>query len=200
MLTTKLYQKLVFHASIIYHNLSYPDDFGLKTKTVKLSGLRAEIFEYENHDIVVFCGTNSLRDWLTNIQMIFCKPRQFYQALELVLEGYDPNKKTYIIGHSLGGAIAEYVGNAIHNPNLQVVTFNGAGIKHLINPKHDNNIVHFVTNKDILNRITKHLPFSLFKHIGEVKTVTDTESWCGLKSHGNWNVFMRNKGGEDNCY
>lgn len=190
MLHKKLYQKLVFHASLIYHDLSYPVDFGLKSKTVKLTGLRAEIFEYQDFDIVVFCGTNSLRDWIANIQMIFWKPRQFYQALELVLDGYDPSKKTYIIGHSLGGAIAEYVGNAINNPNLYVITFNGAGIKHLVDIKHESNIYHYITSKDILNRFTKLLPFNWFKHIGEITIIEDMNSWCGLKSHSNWKVFM----------
>ena len=186
----KLYQNIVFLASLIYKNMAYPDNFRLKAKMVKLSGFRAEIFEFDEYNIIIFCGTNSIRDWITNVQMIYKKPKQFYEALEFVLESYNQQKKMYIVGHSLGGAIAEYVGNAINKDNIMVITFNGAGVAHLIKPNFIDNVYHLVTTKDILNRLTKILPFKLFKHIGKVVVIKDDKSWNGLQSHSNWQVFM----------
>lgn len=194
-ISQELYQQVVFYCNGVYKNLAYPDIVKMKHRTTKLSGLRAEVFETQSYDIVVFSGTDftSIRDWLANIKMAFgIKPMQFTDALELVLDGYNPNKTTIICGHSLGGAIAEYCVASIANENVIGVTFNGAGIKHICRPKYPERVYHFITERDILNRIMRWMPFSYFKHVGEVIVVEDKE-WNGVKSHSNFHAFMKHK-------
>lgn len=161
----------------------------------KPSGFKAEVFEYEDVDYIVFSGTDviSIRDWCANIKMALrIKPRQFGDALEFCEKYYNPNKKTIFCGHSLGGAIAEYSISNIDNKNFIAITFNGAGIKHICKPKHPDNVYHFITDRDILNRIMRLMPFSYFKHVGEVIEVKDGQL-NGIKSHSNFHALMRHE-------
>ncbi|MCK5606407.1 lipase family protein [Candidatus Pacearchaeota archaeon] len=71
--------------------------------------------------IVSFCGTNSLKDWLTNINCKFydmgsgsvhlgCKIAldNVWSGVESCINSQLRNKKLYICGHSLGGGLAQY--------------------------------------------------------------------------------------------
>lgn len=194
-LTKEEYQMAVFLCNCVYKGLAYPDSMKIKKSVRKLSGMKAEVFEYEKIDYIVFSGTDftSIRDWVTNIQMAFgIRPKQFVDALELCLEMYNPNKKTIVCGHSLGGAITEYCVSSIDNENFIALTFNGAGIKHICQPKHPENVYHYITKRDILNRIMRHMPFGYFKHMGEIILVDDS-NWNGVKSHSNFHAFMEYK-------
>ena len=193
--TKEQYQRAVFLCNCVYKGLAYPDDMKLIKSIRKPSGLKAEVFEYNNVDYIVFSGTDftSIRDWCTNLQMALgIKPRQFSDALELCMEYYNPNKKTIFCGHSLGGAITEYSVSNINNDNFIAITFNGAGIKHICAPKYPNNVYHFITDRDVLNRIMNYMPFSYFKHAGKVIKVKDGQ-WNGIKSHSNFHAFMQHK-------
>lgn len=194
-LTKEEYQQAVFLCNCVYKGLAYPDGMKIKKSVRKLSGMKAEVFEYENVDYIVFSGTDftSIRDWVTNIQMAFgIKPSQFIDALEFCLDVYNPKKKTIVCGHSLGGAITEYCVSSINNENFIAITFNGAGIKHICQPKHPENVFHYITERDILNRIMRLMPFSYFKHVGEEIIVND-DKWNGVKSHSNFHAFMKYK-------
>lgn len=187
------FQTVTFLTKTVYHDLAYPDFFKMKHKTKNISGLNAEIFEFDEFDVLVFSGTNftSIRDWYANFKMALgIKPKQFYNALEFVSENYNQNKKTFVVGHSLGGAIASYIGNHISSDNVILITYNGAGIRHLVKPKHTNNMYNLITSKDILNNITKYLPFNYFKHIGKSTVICDNISKNCIKSHSNFHVFM----------
>lgn len=163
----------------------------------KLSGFYALTIDYGNGVYIVFKGTDGLfgiNDWFANLCMLFgIVPRQFKQALEFVNSHYDKDKKVIVCGHSLGGAISQYC--AVHIPyeNVQCVTFNPAGVRHILKPKkhklYENNIINLVTHRDILYRLTAILPFNWMKNVGKTLIIQDDESWCGVKSHSNWKVF-----------
>lgn len=194
-ITQELYQQAVFHCNGVYKNLAYPDMVKRKTRANKLSGFCAEIFEMNEYDVIVFSGTNftSIRDWIANIKMALgIKPIQFIDALEFVLEGYNPQKPTIICGHSLGGAIVEYCVSSINSDKLVGITFNGAGIKHICQPRYPQNVYHFITKNDILNRIMGVMPFGYFKHVGKVIIVEDN-NWNWVKSHSDFHSFMKHK-------
>ena len=189
------YQQAVFLCNCVYKRLAYPDNMKLIKSIKKPSGLKAEVFEQDDVNYITFSGTDftSIRDWVTNVQMAFgIKPRQFVDALEFCLDVYNPKKKTIVCGHSLGGAITEYCISSIDNENFVAITFNGAGIKHIWKPKHPENVYHYITKRDILNRIMRHMPYIYFKNVGKVIIVDDV-NWNGIKSHSNFHAFMKHK-------
>lgn len=195
-ITIEEYQKAVFLCNCVYKKLAYPDDMNFKGAVDKLSGFKAEVFEYKDVDYIVFSGTDftSLRDWITNIKMAFgIKSRQFSDALEFVLQNYNQNKKTIFCGHSMGSALAEYSVSNVNHDNVICITFNGAGIKHMCTPNHTENVYNFITDRDILNRIMNHMPFNYFKHVGHITVITDKKYRNGVKSHSNFRAFMRYK-------
>lgn len=193
--TQDMYQQAVFYCNGVYKDLAYPDTIKRKNRISTASGFCAEFFETEEYDIIVFCGTNStsIRDWMANIKMALgMKPVQFIDALEFVLKKYNPHKPTIICGHSLGGAIVEYCVSSINNEKLIGITFNGAGIKHICQPQYPQNVHHFITKNDILNRIMRKMPFSYFKHVGEIIMIED-DNWNWVKSHSDFHSFMKYK-------
>lgn len=157
-----------------------------------ISSMDVIYYNFEEYDLFVFQGTSCILDWIANIIMALgIKPYQFTSALKFVKQYINPNKKTYVSGHSLGGAITEYIVHEFENDeNVMGICYNGAGIKHLLKKANPNKVYNFVSTKDILNRITKKLPFSYFKHIGEVKMIQDNVSKNGLKAHSNFEIFL----------
>lgn len=195
MLKQSIYNRVVFLCNCVYKKLAYPYNYNMVYSVDKHSGLRLEYFKQKDVNIIVFCGTNQLKDWISNFKMALgIRPIQFKQALKICKElAYEDDKPLVICGHSLGGGIAQYVGNKIEKENVIVVTFNGAGIKHISKPKYEFGIYNFVTHRDILNRITSKLPFNYFKHNGDVIYVKDIKKQNGIKSHSDFKSFMKHK-------
>lgn len=196
-LTQREYDICVFLSQLIYTKLVLPQALRPNHTVKSLSGLRADIFEFEEVTYVCFSGTNgffAINDWIANISMALGrKPKQFHEALEFVSGELDQNKRTIFVGHSLGGALLEFVCNTIKHEDFIGVVFNGAGVRHLTKPKYPNNIFHFITTRDILNRVfLKWIPFrwfkTYFKHIGRIIYIED-KSWNGVKSHSNFELF-----------
>lgn len=191
-LKTNLGKAITCLTKLSYFNV--PGDLNLKVQrySSRISHMDVDYFEFKKYDVFVFQGTSCIFDWIADLKMALgIKPRQFKAALEYVRKNMHDDKQTYITGHSLGGAITQYVVHKLDNPNVVGVTYNGAGIKHLIRERKDKpyNIMNFYSDKDILNRLTACLPFSYFKHIGEELEVVDEYSKNGLQSHGTFFVF-----------
>lgn len=108
-----------------------PDDFSavLQSKGLKRYGLKVGLYETANKDIVVaFAGTTmtSVRDWITNLkQGLGLGTRDFDQATQLAEALTSLPRKTIMVGHSKGGALAALAGAITQSP---VVTFNTAGL------------------------------------------------------------------------
>ncbi len=186
-LTKEEYKKCVSFSQDIYKKRAHGLQF-MRTS----SGLKAYIKEESDAIYVVFAGTTfwSLRDWLTNFKIFFgIKPKQFYEALEFVSRNFKQDKRMIICGHSLAGAITTYIANNIHHDNFVAVTFNGCGVRHIVDPIAPNNIYHFITSYDILNRFSEAMPNGWLKHIGYKYYVEDKFDLIGIKSHSNWKAF-----------
>ena len=65
-LTQEHYELYTSLTDCVYSELAYPSQIGFNERVVKTSGLRLEIFELIDRKIIIICGTNSLKDWLTN--------------------------------------------------------------------------------------------------------------------------------------
>lgn len=98
------------------------------------SGLKIEVFKpLDGGPVVVAVAGTDLwdpRDWGTNHAQATGRlpqvPRQYSEALELVQRVQaEFGNDVVVTGHSLGGAIATYVGMSTNSP---VVTFNAAGL------------------------------------------------------------------------
>jgi Protein of unknown function (DUF2974) len=138
--------------------------------------------------IIAFRGTDEWVDWLTNIQIISKKSKQFDTAkmkLEKILSLYN-DYYIYFCGHSLGGALAQEMHLFYYSHTklniIRTVTFNSAGIR----SKNDNNysnlpIYNYVIDKDVVGSSTGY-------HYGKViyvkpKEVTSRLSPLRLYTH-----------------
>lgn len=193
-LSTKLGRTTTLLTKFSYHDIAYPKDMKIEKYHSPLTCLDAMFVEYEDYDLFIFQGTTSFADCVADFKMALgIRPRQFKRALKFVKSHGDKTKPTIIAGHSLGGAITEYVIYKLkYKENLLGVTYNGAGVRHLVHKKSEKvNIYNYISSKDILNNITKRLPFKMFVHLGETLIIEDKQSKNGFESHGNFNTFQR---------
>ena len=76
--------------------------------------------------IVVFRGTDELKDWLkTDIPQPLFVPRQYRQGFEYAREMAGSHGDVALTGHSMGGGIAQYAASRL---GLEAWTFNPAGL------------------------------------------------------------------------
>lgn len=89
--------------------------------------LQAAAFSRRDEVIVAFRGTTLNQDWIANIKLgVGANTHQFSDAWRFVKD-LNPGSATRmtLVGHSLGGAIAQVVGNWLRLP---FVTFNAPGV------------------------------------------------------------------------
>lgn len=194
------YDTIVFLTKLVYCDVDgfYPKPFDKVVTIEKFSGLRMNIFDMDDYNLVVICGTNSLRDWISNFKVAFgLTPNQYYDAYDYVIEQAwrkDTTKPIVVVGHSLGGGVAEFVASRI---NCTCITFNGCGSKHIVDKRYrdDFKCINLVTSRDILNGITRRIPFAknYLQHCGETYIIRDTDGFFPLsvKSHSNFGCFSK---------
>ena len=107
--------------------------------------------------VLVFRGTEptTFQDLITDVDIRGVGTGQFNSA---VLQGVDlwmrdkGNGNTTVIGHSLGGALAQYT--SLHYSPLvnETVTFNSPGInKFFLGKEHSGNVTHYVNEDDLVS-------------------------------------------------
>ena len=100
------------------------------------TGFHGEAF-YKNGVIVLaYRGSEDFSDWVNNKQMALNKlPNQYFDAMEFYnnVKSDFQNVRIVFTGHSLGGSLAQLMGNLTGN---ETVTFNAYGVGNLI-PKED---------------------------------------------------------------
>ena len=190
------YESIVFLTKCVYYeDLVYPTLLGYQHSVVLLSGLRMNLFIGKDFDLIVICGTNQVRDWITNLKVgLGITPRQYQQALSRIMQHYstmDKNKTLIISGHSLGFGIAEYCASFMSDDVL-AIGFNGCPVNHLCTNKDSGNIINIISEHDILNNLCSILPGKCYmKHLGDVITLPDKYRLPCIKSHCDFETFMK---------
>jgi predicted lipase len=119
-------------------------------------------------NIIVFRGTNSLGDWLFNLTAIpaYYNGRWTHGGFaaahksvwKKIKRHLDPNKKTVVCGHSLGGALAELTAWACRDfEDLTMITFGKPNVFLKGSKKqmtHERQI-SYVSGSDLVSRIPK---------------------------------------------
>lgn len=191
------YDTILFLTRLAYYSDVddiYPEPFDKVVTVEHYSGLRFNVFDMDDYVLVVICGSNSLRDWITNTKVgLGIEPKQYIQAKQHVLHNiygvYD--KPIVFSGHSLGGGIAEYLGTFFEEASI---SFNGCGMKHLVKGRIVVESINIVTKHDILNGITLHLPFKKYmQHCGQVIEVEDGRWFYSAKSHTDFGAMTKVK-------
>lgn len=90
-------------------------------------GFQGAAFKNADEIVFAFKGTANLQDVVTDIKLgVGMNTDQFYQGYQFVKRTQIPEgTKVTICGHSLGGAIAQIVGN---RRRMRFVTFNAPGV------------------------------------------------------------------------
>lgn len=94
-----------------------------------VAGFRAELYQHvpSGEKILVFRGTDSALDWLTNlwagVDLLSIEAPHYQAAYNLVSALRKRGDAPLVVGHSLGGGMAQYVGFKF---GLKVVGFNSA--------------------------------------------------------------------------
>ena len=198
-ITQEDYDVIVFLTRLVYFDLEYPQPFKCDLEVKLGSGLKLNSFDMGEYQLFIICGTNSLVDWVANMKVALgFTPCQYDQAYYYIRQ-HSPHitKPIVIAGHSLGGGIAEYVTSSLYYYNyVTCLTFNGCGCSHLIHPilRKENDVFNIVTDKDILNCITRPLRYfgCYMQHTGKVIMMKDEEHiLLSVGSHCNFRLFSK---------
>lgn len=142
-----------------YYNLKYDIDHFISRE----DGLQFYIIRSKlTKDLIItFRGTDEWVDWLTNIQILTHKAKQFDTAkyeLEQLLVNYIDHH-IYLCGHSLGGALAQELFLHFYKKTkinlVKAVTFNSAGVRYKQDhPNQNLSIYNYIVKKDIVGNGT----------------------------------------------
>lgn len=133
------------------------------------TGFQACVYKKGNHIIVAFAGTN---DYSTDLDdgnniRIGRDSEQIHAAVRLTREIAQkyPDAKVSYTGHSLGGAIAQFIAAINHR---EAVTFNPLGAEALITPGDridESKIVNYCNPKDKISSLNP------YKHLGRCYSI-----------------------------
>jgi hypothetical protein len=161
----------------------------------------------EDHVVLAFCGTNDIRDWITNIQFAMVPEgtgkahRGFVEALDAIWSIFftkvkshtDAGRKLWITGHSLGGALANLVARRLPTSMkpVGVYTFGQPRVGDTTFSKKykESKIKHhrFVNNKDIVPTVPSRFipgafPPAFYTHCGELEFFDKNGKLVGASS------------------
>lgn len=127
--------------------------------------------------VIAYRGTDSILDWTPSNIEILCnltpsqkdKAIEFYDKVAANYEGIDIT----ITGHSLGGALAQYVASLKQEP---AVTFNAPGV----------NVPTGGTSENIINYVNMNDPIGSYReHIGETRYYIADGMYADSKDENN---------------
>lgn len=161
---------------------------------------QAGIFEDDEKRILVFRGTESAQDWLTDLDVHHTPwlygnvHRGFKEAFDAVWPQIEPvgwdDKELFITGHSLGAALATLAVSRIGKGDLYTFGSPKVGDAKFVesfNKGHES--IRFVNNNDIVARV----PLTGYQHVGTLKYFTHKgQLWTNPNRY--WVTWDRVKG------
>lgn len=189
-ITQEIYDTSLFLSRCVYYEIEgvYPKPFNkCLTHEGKFTGLKMNVFDMGEYYIAVLCGTNDFHDVVADIKVgLHITPYQYKRAVEVVerLE----EKPIVFVGHSLGGFLAGMLHSTFKEQSC-AICLNPCGYRHLLKDEEGLNILNIVTRHDILNNITRNIPFAkkYLQTLGEVVVLED-RYWFPLsvKAHSDF--------------
>ena len=144
------------------------------------TGFHGEAFYKNGVVVLAYRGTDDKKDYFSDFQMcINSLPAQYFDAQEFYAKArYSfPNSSIVNTGHSLGGSLAQLIGNVTGD---ETITFNAYGVGNLIssdNIRKNANIRNYGNKKDPIFRS------NLKNQIGEIYIIgSENNNKCFLKN------------------
>lgn len=189
-ITQEIYDTSLFLSRCVYYEIEgvYPKPFNkCLTYEGKFTGLKMNVFDMGEYHIAVLCGTNDFHDVVADIKVgLHIAPYQYKRAVE-VIERLE-EKPIVFVGHSLGGFLAGMLHSTFKEQSC-AICLNPCGYRHLLKDEEGLNILNIVTRHDILNNITRNIPFAkkYLQTLGEVAVLED-RYWFPLsvKAHSDF--------------
>ena len=189
-ITQEIYDTSLFLSRCVYYEIEgvYPKPFNkCLTYEGKFTGLKMNIFDMGEYYIAVLCGTNDFHDVVADIKVgLHITPYQYKRAVE-VIERLE-EKPIVFVGHSLGGFLAGMLHSTFKEQSC-AICLNPCGYRHLLKDEEGLNILNIITRHDILNNITRNIPFAkkYLQTLGEVVVLED-RYWLPLsvKAHSDF--------------
>ena len=135
----QLYEEFKYLSKNVYKNKNKNEKWlHIQTENNIKTGFYADTFYKDNKIVIVFRGTNDIKDLYNDIYISgtmlppqIVNARKFYEKIKKDF----PNQKIYLTGHSLGGTIAAVIAA---ESGESAVTFGAFGIKNSYNPRFKN--------------------------------------------------------------
>ncbi|MEM6338781.1 MAG: Mbeg1-like protein [Pseudomonadota bacterium] len=188
---------LATFAYLSYDNIINYDKHGwrnFKSFKNEKSGFFGTTFVNSDLEVIVvaFRGTDDSHDWRSNrCFLTSCIPSQYYDAKDFVNDSLERYKgfKAILVGHSLGGALAQLVAISM---NLFAVTFDAPGTlgpaQKLFNgtniSQHKKNILAYVSPYNLVNTCGEQLVSELIQLTDKSLFSSCSESYIFSTSSG----------------
>ena len=185
-MTDSIIQDTRYLSGRVYYNKKYTRNLGyqlLEKQENARNGFFAEAYYKNGKIIIVYRGTNDLKDLAQDLKMGFQRisPSQYYSAklfYNYIARKYR-NYPIYATGHSLGGSLAQMLGSSVKE--VKAVTYNAFGTGDIkgFSPKYPENVINYGHSKDAV------FNFNINNQVGKTY-VTDpenTDKTNGLKYH-----------------
>lgn len=189
-ITQEIYDTSLFLSRCVYYEIEgvYPKPFNkCLTYEGKFTGLKMNVFDMDEYYIAVLCGTNDFHDVVADIKVgLHITPYQYKRAVE-VIERLE-EKPIVFVGHSLGGFLASMLHSTFKEQSC-AICLNPCGYRHLLKDEEGLNILNIITRHDILNNITRNIPFAkkYMQTLGDAVVLED-RYWfpLSIKAHSDF--------------
>lgn len=196
-ITQDIYDTAIFLSRCVYYEIEgvYPKPYDkCLTFEAKYTGLKMNVFDMGDYHIAVLCGTNDWHDVIADVKVgLHIIPRQLHRAKEAIHKLEE--KPIVFVGHSLGGFLAGMLHSVFKHKSC-AICLNPCGYRHLLRDEEELNILNVITKHDILNNITRNIPFAkkYLQLLGEIVILED-RYWfpLSIKAHSDFTSMAQHR-------